>query len=262
MTGMVTQGKFWRAAGRFARILYPPAVVLCAWKGLCLLGLFPAAILVPPETVLSTFLELARSGEIQDALAASARRVLLGFAFGGAVGLTFGVAIGLSHRFESYVGWLFETVRQIPSIAWAPLLIMIFGIQETFKIVLIAKAAFFPVALNTFDGVRGVPRQYREVAEIYGLSYASLLRRVIFPAALPSIVTGLRLGLSRSWMVLVAAELFASSVGIGHMMDWGRQLFQIDIVMVGIVVIGLIGFALDKGLRYGESRLQRGRGAV
>ena len=108
----------------------------------------------------------------------------------------------------------------------------------------------------------GVPRQYREVAEIYGFSYASLLRRVIFPAALPSIVTGLRLGLSRSWMVLVAAELFASSVGIGHMMDWGRQLFQIDIVMVGIVVIGLIGFALDKGLRYGESRLQRGRGAV
>ena len=113
------------------------------------------------------------------------------------------------------------------------MLIIAFGIGETFKIIIIANAAFFPVALNTLDGVRNVPRQYRDVADIFQFGRWSLTRKVILPSALPFILTGFRLALSRCWMIVVAAELFGSSSGLGHMMDWARQMFRIDVVMMG-----------------------------
>ena len=107
-----------------------------------------------------------------------------------------------------------------------------------------------------------MPAQYREVGAVFRFSHASVVRRIILPAALPSLVTGLRLALSRSWLILVAAEILASSAGIGHLINWGRQLFQIDVVMVGVVVAGVIGFLLDSLLKSAETRLQRWKGAV
>ena len=107
-----------------------------------------------------------------------------------------------------------------------------------------------------------MPAQFRDVAVLFRFSRLSLIRRVVLPAALPSILTGIRLALSRSWMIVVAAELFAASSGIGHMMDWARQMFRIDIVMVGVIVTGVIGFGLDRMLRTIERRFSAWRPAT
>jgi sulfonate transport system permease protein len=230
-----------------------PLLLLVIWEAAARAALFPATILVPPEQVFRTFLDLASDGELLDDLRASTTRVISGFLIGGGTGFVAGLLLGLYPAAERYLGLLFHALRQVPFIAWAPLLIIAFGIGETFKIVIIANAAFFPVALNTLDGVRNVPARFRDVAALFRFSRLSLIRKVVLPAALPSVLTGIRLALSRSWMIVVAAELFAASSGIGHMMDWARQMFQIDVVMVGVIVTGAIGFLLDQVLRSVEA---------
>ena len=230
-------------------------VLLVAWELTSRSGLFPPSILVPPRTVVLTFIELCQSGDITTNLIASLRRLALGYISGAVAGIAFGLLLGLVPKANQYLGMIFNMLRQIPVIALAPLLMLIFGIQETFKVVMIAVATFFPVALNTFDGTRNVPSAYLEVASALCLRWWMLIRRVILPAALPAIVTGLRVSLSRAWLILVAAELFASSEGVGYLIDWGRQLFQLDIVMVGVLLAGLIGLALDISLRRIERRL-------
>ena len=234
--------------------LASPLLLFALWEATARFQLFPATILVPPEQVFATFLDLLRDGDLLDNLQASAARVVSGFLIGGTTGVAVGLLLGLTPTAERYFGTLFHALRQVPFIAWAPLLIIAFGIGETFKIIIIANASFFPIALNTLDGVRGVPAQFRDVASLFRFSRWAVIRRVILPAALPSILTGARLALSRSWMLVVAVELFAASSGIGHMMDWARQMFEMDVVLVGVVVTGAVGFALDQGLRAVESR--------
>jgi sulfonate transport system permease protein len=239
--------------------LLSTALVLLAWWAVSAAGWFPPEIFVSPSAVLSAAAELWRDGELPVHLVASFRRLGLGAGFGIGAGLLFGIAAALSRTLEDYTASTFTALRTVPSIAFIPILILIFGIGETFKLLVIAKAIFFPVALATISGVRGIPLRFLEVAAIYRLPLLSRLRRVVLPAALPPIVTGLRLGLGRSWGVLVAAELVASEDGIGQMMEFARQMFRLDVVMVGVVITGLVGFTLDRSLRGIEARLSRWR---
>jgi sulfonate transport system permease protein len=249
-----TRNCFHRAAPTLS-ILLCPLLVFGAWEALSRTGLFAKTILIPPGQGFQTLRDLLADGELLDAIKASLTRVLAGFAVGTVAGLLAGVVLGIFPRLEAYCGLLFHMLRQVPIISLAPLLILLVGIGEGFKIALIATAAFFPVALNSSDGVRNVPRKYRDVAEVFQFSHYSMVRKVVLPGATPAIFTGLRLGLSRSWMILVAAELFASSAGLGHMMDLGREMFQIDVVLVAVLVTGLIGFTFDCVLRALEARL-------
>ncbi|MCY1374413.1 putative aliphatic sulfonates transport permease protein SsuC [compost metagenome] len=157
----------------------------------------------------------------------------------------------------AYCGPLFHTLRQIPSIALIPMFVLFFGIEETFKVVIVAKAAFFPVALAASEGVKAIPRSYFEVADVYRLRWPTLLREVALPAAAPPILTGLRISLTRAWVVLVAAELLAADSGLGQMIEMSRQMLRIDVVMVGVVMAGLVGFALDFLFRLLERHLFR-----
>ena len=232
----------------------PLAILGGTWELAARSGAFSPTILVPPEQVIKTFLLLIGTGELGEHLSASFLRVLTGFALGGTLGLAFGLALGLLPTFGRASGIVFHALRQVPVIAWAPLLLIVLGIGESFKIAIIAYAAFFPVALNTLDGVRDVPAPLRDVAAVFRFSQTALIRHVVLPGALPSILTGFRLALSRSWMMVVAAELYASSSGLGFMMSQAREMFQIDVIMVGIVLTGLIGFLLDQILRAIETR--------
>ena len=234
-----------------------PLLLLGAWTWACHAGLFPEQILVSPQRVYVAGVELWDSGELAMHLEKSLSRLAIGFSIGALIGLAFGVAMGLSKRVEALCGPSFNAIRQVPTIAFIPMLILIFGVEETFKIVVVAKAAFFPIALATLDAVKGVPKQYFEVAKVYRLSTAQLVRRIILPATVPPVLTGFRISLGRSWMVLVAAELLAADSGIGQMMEMGRQMFRIDVVMVGVVITGLVGFVLDRGFRSLETRLVR-----
>lgn len=234
-----------------------PLALLVAWALVAQAGWYPPQLLVPPLQVYEAFVELLGSGELREHLQNSLSRLAIGFSLGALGGLLFGTAMALSKQVEAYCAPLFHTLRQIPSIALIPMFILFFGVEETFKILIVVKAAFFPVALATSEGVKGIPRSYFDVAAVYRLPLWSLLKDVAFPAAAPPIVTGLRISLSRSWMVLVAAELLAADSGLGQLIELSRQMMRIDIVMVGVVVTGLVGFTLDYGFRLLEKHLFR-----
>lgn len=237
--------------------LLSPALVLLAWTLVAGSGRYSEQLLVPPAYVWEAFKDLLHSGELLDHIRFSLSRLASGFAIGAGAGLLFGIALALSRTVDAYCSPLFHTVRQIPSIALIPMFILAFGVEETFKILIVTKAVFFPVALATSEGIKAIPRSYFEVARVYRLPLRDLILDVAFPAAAPPILTGLRIGLSRAWMVLVAAELLAADSGLGQMIEMSRQMMRIDIVMVGVVVIGLVGFALDYGFRLLEKRLFR-----
>lgn len=241
--------------------LASPLLFLLIWWAVARAELFPPEILVPPIAVVRAFAELWRSGELAAHLSASLFRLGIGFAAGASAGLAYGCLAALSPGFRAYTATLFVALRTVPSVAFIPIFILIFGIGETFKLLVVAKASFFPVALATSEAVRNVPVRYTEVAAVFRLPLRLRLARVILPATLPAIVTGIRLGLGRSWGVLVAAELVASENGLGQMMEFGRQMFRLDLVMVGVVLAGGIGFAIDRLLRRIEARLQHWRGA-
>jgi len=237
--------------------LAPPLAMVSLWLLATGTQWVPEQLLVPPGKVIEAAAELLESGELQEHLRKSLGRLGLGFFAGAGLGLVFGVLMGLYQSVEDYCAPFFNGFRQVPSIAFIPMLILIFGIEETFKIVIVAKAAFFPVALASYDSIKGLPRQYFEVAKVYRCPLWPLVKHIVIPATVPHLLTGLRLSLSRSWMVLVAAELMAADSGIGQMMEWGRQMFRMDIVVVGVIVTGSIGFALDRGFKSLESRLVR-----
>jgi len=236
-----------------------PLLLLLVWFVTARAGWFPPQLLVPPAEVWASFQDLLASGELREHVVNSLSRLAIGFSIGALGGLLFGTAMALSKTVEAYCAPLFHTLRQVPSIALIPMFILFFGVEETFKVLIVTKAAFFPVALAASEGVKGIPRGYFEVASVYRLPLWSLLRDVAFPAAAPPIVTGLRISLSRAWMVLVAAELLAADSGLGQMIELSRQMLRIDIVMVGVVVTGAIGFVLDFAFRLLERRLLRWR---
>ncbi|UIJ46615.1 ABC transporter permease [Sphingomonas cannabina] len=241
--------------------LIAPLVLLALWQLACLSGVFPAQVLVPPSEVARALASLAETGELQRHIGESMFRLALGFAIGASAGLAFGAGIALSPLAEAALAPLFLALWQVPVIAFVPMLVIFLGIDEPFKVAVVALAAFFPVALATFDGVRGVPRAWFEVARVYRLQLPDLIRRILIPATVPAVLTGLRVALTRAWVVLVAAELLAADSGIGQMMEMGRQLFRIDVVLAGVVVSGLIGFALDRGAKAIERRATRWRTA-
>lgn len=220
-----------------------------------------ARVLVPPADVVGAFRELLASGELGLHLRKSLVRLALGFVIGAGAGLAFGVLMGVSRRFEALCGPAFHAIRQVPSIAFIPMMILVFGVEETFKVVVVLKASFFPVALGTADGIHGVSVGHREVARALGFRPLQVLRHILLPATVPAVVTALRIALARSWMVLVASELLAAESGLGQMMEMGRQMFRMDVVLVGVIITGVLGFALDRGMRALERVLAPWRAA-
>ncbi|WP_019717147.1 ABC transporter permease, partial [Pseudomonas syringae] len=153
----------------------------------------------------------------------------------------------------AYLEPTFAGLRSIPSLAWVPLLLLWLGIGETSKVVLIAIGAFFPVYLNGVAAIRGIDRKLVEVGQMYGFSRYRLTRRILLPAALPGLFTGLRSGMSLAWMFLVAAELIAATKGLGYLLSDGRETSRPDIVLAAIIVLATLG-KLSDGLLAGLER--------
>jgi sulfonate transport system permease protein len=238
-----------------------PLTLLFVWWWVTETGHFSPQLLVSPAQVVQAFLDLMATGELEDNLYISLMRLFGGFAAGATLGVAFGVCIALSDTAERYTAPLFQFLRQLPTVALIPMFILIFGVGESFKIFIVIKASFLVVALAAHDGVRNIPKGYFDVSALYNLSFWDKFRAIIFPAAVPSLLTGIRIGLSRSWMVLVGAELLAAESGLGQLMEMSRQMFRMDVVMVGVILTGVIGFTLDRGLRLGEWWLMRWRRA-
>jgi sulfonate transport system permease protein len=240
-------------------LLVLPAILLPIWIVSSDRGWLPEQILPRPGDVLHTLRDMIASGELAQHAGYSLRRVAYGFAIGAGAGLLIGSAMGLSRRVDEYVRPLFTAVAQVPALAWIPFAMLLLGIGEGLKIVVIAKAAFVPVVMNTSAGIANVPKAFVEVGETFRFTPLQMLRHVVFPGAVPPIFAGLRYGLTHAWIALVSVELLASSEGLGYLLVWGRQMFWLDTVIVAMIVIGVIGFASDKILATIEARLQRWR---
>lgn len=241
------------SASRWWGLLLPLAA-LAATELAVRSGALPANQLPPPSTVAETITELARNGLSQH-ITASTLRVLAGFTAGAMLAIALGAAVGLSQRLSALLDPAFQALRAIPSLAWVPLLLLWLGIDEAPKIVLIAIGAFFPVYMGVASGIRDVDRKLIEVGRLYRLNGIQLARRVLLPAALPAILTGLRNGLSLAWMFMVAAELIAASKGLGYLLSDGRETSRADIVIAAIVLLAVLGKISDGLMHSAETRL-------
>ncbi|OYT95352.1 MAG: ABC transporter permease, partial [Pseudomonas sp. PGPPP3] len=185
----------------------------------------------------------------------STARVATGFALGAGLALAIGALVGLSRTAERALDPSFQALRAIPSLAWVPLLLLWLGIDEAPKLTLIAIGAFFPVYMGVASGFRDVDRKLVEVGRLARLSPLALVRRVLLPAAMPAVMTGLRNGLSLAWMFMVAAELIAASRGLGYLLTDGRETSRADIVLGAIVLLAVLGKLSDSAMRALERRL-------
>jgi len=239
-----------------------PALLFTLWWTATERHWVPEQILPAPALVWQSLAELWHSGELQSHLEISAARVSWSLLIGGSAGLLLGLAMGLSKTAKAYLYPTFDVVSQFPVLGWIPLLIIFVGIDEPLKVSAISLAVVVPVAVNTLHGIANVPRSLFEVARVHRFSLPQVIWRVVLPAAGPSLFTALRQGVMQAWLTLVFVELLASSEGIGYLMVWGRQLMQMDLVVVGMVVIGIVGVLIELVLGTLEARLQRWRPAA
>jgi ABC-type nitrate/sulfonate/bicarbonate transport system permease component len=223
------------------------------------LKLFHVALMPSPLDVLRTGIELVRSGELQNDIVASLSRVLQGFAIAAFAGVALGMAVGRSRLLENLVDPMLELLRPIPPLAFLPMMVLWFGIGEASKIAFIAYAAFFPIFTTTLEGIKYVDPLLLRAASSLGASQRDLFRYVVLPAALPAIITGLRLGFGLAFFVIVAAEFIAADSGLGYLINDARTFFLVSQMLLGAAVIGLIGFTFNRLLRLLEARLLRWR---
>lgn len=240
---------------RLALTLALPLALVALWQGLFQAGLIRPILLPPPSRVAAAFVELALTGDLFRHVLVSLLRVLEGFAVAALAGLALGLAIGLWRGVDRATDLLIQLIKPIPPIAWIPLAILWFGIGEAAKVYIIFLGAFFPILVNTIDGIRQTDHRFVELARILEVPRRRFILKVVLPGALPAIMTGLRVGIMVAWMCVVASELIAASSGIGYLIMDARQLSQTDVVLVGMITIGALGKVLDVLLKAAERRL-------
>jgi NitT/TauT family transport system permease protein len=216
------------------------ALVL-VWELVSRTGVVPPLFLPSPSSVIASGVEIVRSGELFGHLAASLQRLVLGFALGALGGIAVGLAVGFWSLAEAIGNPLIAATFPIPKIALLPLLILWLGIGEASKVAVITLGVFFPMAINTFTGVRTADPLLVRAAVSFGAGRLSLIRKVILPSALPMIFAGLRLGAGTALLLLVAAEMIAANAGIGFLVLHAQNLMETTRLMVGIAILSLLG---------------------
>jgi sulfonate transport system permease protein len=234
--------------------LLVPIALVAVWYLLLAVGVFQPYQLPYPQAVFATLAELARSGELLGHIAITSQRVFIGFGAGAAAGILFGVIVGLYRLADDLLDPTLQGLRSIPSLAWVPLFLLWFGIGETSKVTLIALGVFFPVYLNLADCIRRVDRKLVEVGRVYGFSRFQIARRIVLPATMPGLLTGLRGGMGLGWMFVVAAELIAASQGLGFLLSEGRVMARPDIVVGAILLFAVLGKLSDLMLQIVQRR--------
>lgn len=227
-------------------ILSPICLILLWW--LISLAVGEKYLVSPPE-IISTMLLLFTDGylgvNLTTHIAASLMRTLGGYILAVVIAIPIGLWMGMNKYVSAILNPIFAVIRPIPAIAFLPLFIMWFGIGETARVMLIFMSSFLYIVLNTYSGVKTVPNGLVQAAQNLGANKFQLIRLVIFPATIPSIMTGLKTGLAISWAIVVAAELMAAQQGLGYMISDASTFFRLPVVYVGIILIGLIGLILE-----------------
>lgn len=234
-----------------------PAAILLAWQLVTTSGLVEPYRLPTPASVFTAGVELAESGQLWTHIAISVQRVLLGFAIGSVIGLAAAGLVGLSRLGDILLSPTLAAIRAVPSLAWVPLLILWMQIGEESKVTLIAIGAFFPVYTTVASALRHVDPHLVEAGRSFSLHGWSLFRTVQLPAVIPSVVSGLRLALAQAWLFLVAAELIASSMGLGFLLTDSQSNGRVDRILLSIVLLALLGTITNGLLALVEKYLLR-----
>jgi len=213
------------------------------------------ALLPPLKHIFASFVTNLNEGSLIDALQASLFRIVLGFLIGTSLAVIVGCLVGWYKPVEYLIDPLIEAIRPIPPLAYIPIIIIWFGIEEFSRVLLISIACFMVCVVNVIAGMKNVPQVYVDAASTMGASRFQVFRTVAIPAATPFIITGYRIALAAAWTTLVAAELIAAPSGLGYMLQEGRRYFLTDQVMMIIVIIGTCAFVMDRGFRYIQKRL-------
>ncbi|MBB3181454.1 ABC transporter permease subunit [Variovorax sp. Sphag1AA] len=234
-----------------------PVLLIAAWQFLSSTGRLPASVLPAPLDVVRAAWALAQRGELQRDILVSLRRVAIGFFSGAVAGLALGFIVGLSTLAHDVLDRSLQMVRTIPHLALVPLMILWFGIGEEPRVLLVAMGSLFPVYINTVSGIRNVDPKLVELGRSYGLGPLGLVATVVFPAALPAILTGIRYALGVAWLTLVVGETIASRDGIGYLVQNARELLRTDIILLAIALYAIAGWLADALTRAIERRLLR-----
>ena len=222
-----------------------PILIFALWQTLSTNGSFSISQLPPPIEVLNGAAGLVERGTLWGHIGISVQRVFSGFAIGAILGISLGSAVGLSKTVGQLLLPTIGALRAVPSLAWVPLLLIWMGIYEEPKITLVAIGAFFPVFTTVAAGLAAVDRNLIEVGRAYGLKGVRLVGKVLLPAASPTIFSGLRLGLAQDRLFLVAAELIASSKGLGFLLLDSQNTARTDILFMAIILLALLGKLSD-----------------
>jgi NitT/TauT family transport system permease protein len=232
-----------------------PVAVLLLWQVCSEIGFVRRNVLPPPSEVVLVWYDLVTgstdsagrySGTWLDHAWASTWRVFVGFGWGVALGIFVGLLIGLSRVMERVLDPTIQVLRNIPVTAWVPLSLVFFGIGNAPAVFLIGLGAFFPAAINSTHGVRQIDITLYKAARMMGADERELLTRVILPAALPSILNGVRLSMGLAWVLVVVAEILAVRSGLGYLLNDSYQFYRNDVVIASMLSIGLLGFASDR----------------
>lgn len=219
-------------------------VILCGWEVLARIGLIPSLFFPAPSAIGSALVRLAKNGDLAKHLGLTARRVGFGFLVGGGAGLILGWLAGWYPRLRQHLDPLVAALHPMPKVALLPLFMVIFGMGERATALVVATAAFFPMMINTMEGVREIPSIYFDVAQSFGARRQTVFRRVVIPGSLPAVMTGARVALNIALIVAIAVELVSTEAGLGNRIWFAWETFRTEDLWAYLVVISLFGMCL------------------
>ncbi|WP_180970409.1 ABC transporter permease [Burkholderia sp. WAC0059] len=231
--------------------------VLLLWQAGSSFGWINTTAFPAPVTIARTIVDLAISGDLETNLWSSITRVFVGVAAATATGIVLGSLCARYERVAFYLDAPIELIRPISVIAWIPVAIIWFGLGDGSAWFIIGLGAFFPIFTNTHDAMKHIPAVYLRAAQTLGLNRRQVFASVLWPAALPGVLSGIRIGLGVGWMCVIAAEMIASTAGLGYMIQTARVMIETEQVFAGMVVIGVVGFLMNLGMIAIERRVTR-----
>jgi ABC-type nitrate/sulfonate/bicarbonate transport system permease component len=244
-----------RQAAKLLPYLYAAIGVIAVWQAVVTFARPPVALLPSPLMTANTFIQITASGELPTDAAYSVCRVLAAWALAAMVAVPLGFAMGRWQRLERVLDPVVELFRPISPLAWIPLAILWFGIDEGGKVFVIFIGTFFPILLNTVAGAKSVDPTLINAGRILGCTdNFSLFRKVVLPASLPQVIVGLRISFGTGWAAIIAAELVAARSGLGYLISNGMEVLRSDLVLVGMVTIGVLGVLFDSVFRWVDAR--------
>ncbi|WP_050183548.1 ABC transporter permease [Domibacillus robiginosus] len=244
-----------RQRAKTALTIFSPLFLLLIWEFLSRSGLMDARFFPPPTTIATAFVELTVSGELFEHIQISLFRILAGFLLGAVPGIILGLFMGLYAPIRHFLSPLIMALMPIPTLALLPIILILFGIGETSKVVTIAGSVFFPVVINTAAGVLSIDSMYLDVAKNYGASRKDFFLKIALPGSLPFMLEGIQMGQAIALLTIVAAEMMGARSGIGYLIWTSYNAFLLKDMFVGLILISFFGYLFSLLLRGLQKKL-------